>query len=90
MKKTILFTLLILAMLLAACGAETETPVESPADPTAQPEIEEVEQPAEAVSVGVTDPLVIRKNKSVCVAGCGCGDLFGHPNAGYGYVPKLL
>ena len=56
MKKIIFFTLLVMTLLLAACSSEADAPTdvpstESQAEPTSEPETEEVEAPAESVTV---------------------------------------
>jgi heat shock protein HslJ len=64
MKKTILFTFLILAMLLSACSAGQSTPTaqpttvpptEQPLEPTTAPEVVEVAAPVGSATVGKGD-----------------------------------
>ena len=60
MRKTLVFTFIILAMLLAACSSDQTTPTAvttetQSTEPTPVPEVEEIETPAESVAVDITD-----------------------------------
>jgi len=60
MRKTLIFTFFVLATLLTACSSGVSTPTTQPAvapetvqpaEATAEPEVEEIEAPAESISV---------------------------------------
>ena len=57
MKKLFLLTVLLLAFSLVACRSETGTPTAIPTEvaPISEPEIEEVESPAELVMISAND-----------------------------------